>query len=416
MKAKRICLISPGHLASDPRLVKEADALHEAGFAVRVVAGDTTAEVRPLDATIAARAPWPVAKVGTGGRSLHLARRLRQELAKRVLGCGIGDLRQAVWALSALTPGLALAAAAEPADLYIAHYLPALPAAAWAARRHGAKLGFDAEDDHVGELVDAPENQLELAIRRRIEAHFLPQCHHLTAASLGIADAYRHRYGVNMTPILNVFPLALAGASDLAPRAAVNRRPLSVYWFSQTIGPGRGLEQVIEAMGKSSRPVHLSIRGSDFLGYSATLRSMAANACMANAVSFLSSAPPDQMARLAAGHDVGLASELGTPPNRAISLTNKIFIYLLAGIPVLMSDTAAQRRLSTELGDAARVVDLADPEGIAAVLDMWAKDERCLAAAKREAWRLAHTQFNWDLEKQIFLRRVDETLGLVSLP
>ena len=55
MKAKRICLVSPQHLASNPRLVKEADALHEAGIAVRVIAGDATPGVRPLDETILAQ-------------------------------------------------------------------------------------------------------------------------------------------------------------------------------------------------------------------------------------------------------------------------------------------------------------------------------------------------------------------------
>src|SRR4051812_42167748 len=34
---KRVCLITPGHLATNPRLVKEVDALTEAGYAVHVV-------------------------------------------------------------------------------------------------------------------------------------------------------------------------------------------------------------------------------------------------------------------------------------------------------------------------------------------------------------------------------------------
>src|SRR5262245_34217851 len=98
MTAKRICLVSPGHLASNPRLVKEADALHEAGYEVRVVVGDVTPAVRPLDATILARATWPVARVGLGPRLLHAARRLLQELAGQVNG--IGGVRVAQWANS----------------------------------------------------------------------------------------------------------------------------------------------------------------------------------------------------------------------------------------------------------------------------------------------------------------------------
>jgi glycosyltransferase involved in cell wall biosynthesis len=410
MTTERICLVSPGHLASNPRLVKEADALHEAGYTVKVVAGDTTPGVRVLDDTILARAPWPVVKIGLGARPRYLTRRLHQEFAKRAFAWGMGGLRGAVWAHSPLTQRLATAAGAEAADLYIGHYLAALPAAAWAAHRHGAKLGFDAEDDHIGELPDTPENRGEIAIRRQIEARFLPQCQHLTAASPGIADAYRLRYGVIMTPILNVFPLAKAPPAMVAHQYRNREGMLSVYWFSQTIGPGRGLESIIEAMGKMRGRMKLSIRGSDFLGYSVQLKALAASAGIANRICFLPSAPPDEMARLAAQHDVGLASELNTPPNRAISLTNKIFTYLLAGIPVLLSDTPAQRGLAAELGEAARVVELADPVAVAAALDVWALKPEALAAAKCYAWRLGQTRFNWDIEKIRFLQNVSGLL------
>lgn len=345
MRGKRVCLVSPGHLASNPRLVKEADALYEAGFAVKVIAGDTTSGVRPLDDTIFRRASWPVVKVHLGRSPAYIARRCRQILAKKAFGHSLRSIRVTEWALGPATQPLARAAAAEPADLYIAHYLDALVAAGWAAQRHGAKLGFDAEDDHIGELTDTPENQLDISIRRRIEAELLPHCQYLTASSPGIARVYGERYGVTMTPILNVFPLWQAPSG---PPGNGKGRQLSVYWFSQTIGPGRGLEMFIKAMAKMSSRVTLSVRGSDFLGYSARLKMIAAEGGVTDAISFLPSAPPDEMARLAAQHDVGLASELNTPPNHEICLSNKIFTYLLAGIPVLLSDTPAQRNLAAE--------------------------------------------------------------------
>ncbi len=410
MMVKRICLVSPGHLASNPRLVKEADALHEAGFAVKVVAGDMTPGVRSLDDKILARATWPVAKVGLGSRPSYLARRMRQELAKKAFGSGMRSVRVAVWAQSPISERLARAAAAEPADLYIAHYLAALPAAAAAAHHHGAKLGFDAEDDHVGELEDTPENQLDIGIRQRIEAHFLPQCQHVTAASPGIARAYRERYGVTMTPILNVFPLAQAPCKAAAERSRDSGGALSVYWFSQTIGPGRGLEPFIQAMGNMRGRVTLSIRGSDFLGYSALLKALAAATGVSEAIRFLPSAPPDEMVRLAAQHDLGLASELSTPPNHGICLSNKIFVYLLAGIPVILSDTPAQRELASQLGLAARLVDIHKPDEVAQALDDWATNADSLTAAKHEAWRLGRTRFNWDIENERFLRSVKEAL------
>jgi glycosyltransferase involved in cell wall biosynthesis len=116
------------------------------------------------------------------------------------------------------------------------------------------------------------------------------------------------------------------------------------------------------------------------------------------------------MARLAAQHDVGLASELRTPPNRAICLSNKIFTYLLAGIPVLLSNTPAQCELAAKLGIAGRVVDLANPDSMAAELDTWALSEQALVAAKFAAWKMAQTRYNWDTEKETFLRSVRKTL------
>src|SRR5262245_44066382 len=107
MTLNRICLVSSGHLASNPRLVKEADALQEAGFAVSVVAGNVAPGVRALDATILARASWPVVRVGLDQRPVYLARRLRQELAARIYP--IGGIRTAQWAYSPVTERLASA-------------------------------------------------------------------------------------------------------------------------------------------------------------------------------------------------------------------------------------------------------------------------------------------------------------------
>jgi glycosyltransferase involved in cell wall biosynthesis len=409
MREKKVCLISPGHLASNPRLVKEADALYEAGFAVKVIAGDITPGVRALDDTILRRATWSVTKVQFGQRPVYLVRRSCQLFAKKAFAYGARNVQMAERALSAFTPGLARVAKSEPADLYIAHCLEALPAAAWAAQRHAAKFGFDAEDDHVGELGDTPENQLDITIRRRIEAEFLPKCQHLTASSPGIARAYRERYRINMTPILNVFPLSQAPPS---PRGDRNGAALSVYWFSQTIGPGRGLEFFIRAMGSLRGGITLSVRGSDFLGYSEQLKTLAAEVGVADAISFLPLAPPDDMPRLAARHDVGLAPELSAPPNRASCLTNKIFTYLLAGIPVLLSNTPAQCEIAAELGEAARVIDLTNPESIAATLNVWKSDAEALARAKYQAWRLAQTRFNWNRESGRFIQCVHSALGI----
>ncbi|UBF28985.1 hypothetical protein K9N68_14775 [Kovacikia minuta CCNUW1] len=251
MSAQRICLVSPGHLASNPRLIKEANSLHAAGFQVKVIAGNYMPALHPLDQGILANVGWSCVKVGTGSRPGYLGRRVLREWARQVVKTGWVPHRSlAKWAHSPFTDRLAQAAVAEPADLYIAHCLAALPAAAKAAQTHKAHLGFDAEDFHAAELLDTPENRGDNVARVCIEGAYLPQCRHLTAASPLIAAAYADRYQVTMQPLLNVFPLADAPAS---PERQVGDRigsEPSLYWFSQTIGAGRGLEAIIQAMGQ----------------------------------------------------------------------------------------------------------------------------------------------------------------------
>jgi glycosyltransferase involved in cell wall biosynthesis len=416
MQPKRVCLVSPGHVASNPRLVKEADSLHMAGYQVRVVAGDYMDVVRPLDQTILAQAPWSYVLVGLGARWEYIGRRIRQKVARSLAKLGwMSHPALAIWAHYPLSYRLASVAMSEPADLYIAHCLAALPAAAIAAKHHQARLGFDAEDFHVGELADTPENQPEIRVRDCIERTFLSQCQHLTAASPLIASAYRERYGVVMKPILNVFPLSESPFQKDEQHTPLcteqQRRGLepSLYWFSQTIGPGRGLEAIIQAMGKMKTRTRLHLRGHLTPEYQAILQRLAHEAGVSHYLHFLPSAPPAQMIRLAANHDIGLSLEQTKPFNRAICLTNKIFTYLLAGLPVMMSKTPAQEQLALQLGDAAIVIP-ETPSEIAVILDRWLADSKRLEVCRRTAWELGQTIYNWDSEQTHFLASVESTL------
>jgi len=211
---------------------------------------------------------------------------------------------------------------------------------------------------------------------------------------------------------LNVFPQKEAPP---APEQTAHQRgngPPSLYWFSQTIGPGRGLEAVIEAVGRMRLPAHLHLRGVCSQGYQNTLEALAGRIGMKDRLHLHPPASPEQMAVLAAGHDLGLALELNQPPNRALCLTNKIFTYLLAGIPVLLSRTPAQERLAPELGPAAILVNLADPGALAVRLDAFFADAEQQRSARSCAWQLGQERFNWDVEQRTFLGSVRRALGM----
>src|SRR4029077_6769642 len=98
-------------------------------------------------------------------------------------------------AFSPFTGSLSAALKRQPADLYIAHYPAALPAAAKAAHLHRALYAFDAEDFHLGGGPEGPAHQRKRRMVRAIEASYVPSCAYVTAASPGIASAYVQTYG-----------------------------------------------------------------------------------------------------------------------------------------------------------------------------------------------------------------------------
>lgn len=401
--------MTPGHLSTNPRLAKEADALTAAGHEISIVSARFIPWADEADSEFASR-PWTVRKVAFGpiaGRPRHVM----QSLARRVCMLayklfGLCPER----AFHPVVPVLTRAACATPADLYIAHNLAALPAAFRAAQKHGAKLGFDAEDFHSGELNDTPENALRLRLTRDIERLYLPHCDHLTAASPGIARAYTDAYGVRLpTVILNVFPKADAPAMP-SPSGTARPSP-SLYWFSQTIGPDRGLETVIEAIGLSrSRPA-LFLRGNPSPGYQEQLTALAGQHGIADRLHFLPPAPPGEMTRLAAEHDIGIASEPGHSPNNMLALSNKLFTYMLAGIPTIASATTAQSEIAADMPDAVLVYPQQDANALAARMDELLLSPNALANARQTAGQLGQGRFNWDTEQTTFLKAVESALA-----
>jgi glycosyltransferase involved in cell wall biosynthesis len=210
------------------------------------------------------------------------------------------------------------------------------------------------------------------------------------------------------TTIHNVFPLQNA---PLAPTSNGTAEPgPSIYWFSQTIGPGRGLETALEAIARAESHPHLYLRGEAECSYVEKLRVSALQAGIADRLHILALAAPDELERLGAAYDVGLVSELGATRNRQIALTNKLFSYLLSGVPVVASGIPAHRRLAPSLGSAITLFPVGDASALAAAIDAMLLHPQRLAAARAHAWHLAQERFHWEAEAPLLLAEVEAAL------
>lgn len=138
---------------------------------------------------------------------------------------------------------------------------------------------------------------------------------------------------------------------------------------------------------------------------------IAAEGGVADRLHMLPPAIPSEMERLAAVYDVGFSGEPGHTANNRIALGNKLFSYLLAGVPIVMSDVPAHRGLAPEIEGAAFLYPADYPSVLAATLDTLLCDPEKLAAARASAFRLGQARFNWDVEKESLLSLVSKAVG-----
>jgi glycosyltransferase involved in cell wall biosynthesis len=125
--------------------------------------------------------------------------------------------------------------------------------------------------------------------------------------------------------------------------------------------------------------------------------------------------PPDEMVRLAAEYDVGLALEQPVSRNRMICLTNKLFTYMLAGNAIAATLTPGQEPVLRAIGEAACSYRHGDIQSLAAALRIWHDDRAALEGSRGASWRWGADRYNWDIEKETFLSIVEKTVRSQSV-
>lgn len=291
-------------------------------------------------------------------------------------------------------------AVACKADLYIAHYPESLVIAARAARINRTAFAFDAEDYHRGENLPA-------AVLRSIEITenmFLPEASYITAASPLIALAYKRLYPkVPVTSVENAFSLSRQPSFQ-----DVSHEPFRFFWFSQTIGHGRGLEAFIAILGHTQRQdVQLTLLGNAQTNYKDSLTSLWQEAGLPqDLLVFINTVPEKEIFDIASSQHFGLCLEIPSVPNKDFCLSNKLYTYILSGNYLICSKTQAQENFLKEQPGSGLLIDLNDIAGSAEKLLQILNSPANIQHTRLHNYKLGQTELNFDVEKVRLLKQV----------
>lgn len=404
----RIVVLSPGQPSTNPRLLKEVVTLANQGYEVWVLYSFWAKWAFNADIDVKKRYSH-INWIEVGGnpftsRFTFLKTRLRQKIFKALNKKLPSILRFAEIAELRNYCELLSAARRIKATLYIAHNLGALPVAGKAADYLKTKFAFDAEDFHRGQSAEGSEEYRRSVL---LEDYWLPKATYVTAASPLISDEYKNVVGVESQVINNVF-----STSHLVANSGQSSQPIRLFWFSQTIGPGRGIEDIMAAL--AAFPVglfSLTLMGDISVAYRNRLIQMCSVESQQKVQLHIQEpVGPDEVFSVAAEYDIGLALEPGRDRNNQIALSNKIFTYLLAGNAVIFSATPAQKLFYETHPEVGWIYPCGDVQSLAKLLHEINRDRFGLMQRKSKALQLAQERYNWEVEQVKLLNLVEAAL------
>lgn len=265
----------------------------------------------------------------------------------------------------ALTPHIVALAP----DVIHAHDVHTIGAAEM-ARRLFADQGkvvpwvYDAHEFIAGLSLYGQRDAVERAGWLSLEQEFAPAAAAIITVSPVLADELTRRYpGVPVRVVLNA-PWHEDGAQPRSGgvRDAVGlerETPLLVY--SGVVTDARGVATAVEAM-PALPGVHLAIVSTTLAAkITQRLTARAEALGVSGRVSLLPPVPAHEVVAHLASADVGLIPLLRYP-SHDVALTNKLFEYIHAGLPVVVSDCPAQAEFvrSHEIGAVHAAQDAAD--------------------------------------------------------
>jgi len=385
--APRACILSMTPVNDEPRVNRQAHALHEDGFEI-TVAGYLGRSPKPRYWTLIELEPVRTSEWGSP--------RVRD------LCCHLSVA--AAVAYYARQPGAHYVNSrlgAVHCDLVVANdYFTILPAA-WLAERCDAPFVVDCHEYATEQysLMDDWRKRLhwtlfDRPLIRGLQRAYLPRAAAVSTVCEGIAALLQRDYGLSEMPaVVRSMP-----AYSSQPYRPCGERIRVLY--HGLLSPTRGLESAIASVASWRPEFELVIRGPGPAGYVAALREQVRRHGVEQRVSIEDPVLYTEMIPQANRADVGYVVLENYSPQRTFSLPNKFFEYIMAGLALCVSALPEMARI-VRAHDLGVLVPSTDPAQIAAAINSLSRER--IEACKRQSLEVAK-ELCWERESERMLR------------
>lgn len=383
-----------GTARTDVRVMRAANALVEAGFAVTVVDLEWR-ERQPLEEHIGAVHVKHVIML-----NWYTARRFKIWFLMRA----VFMLIRSTWLLLR-----------TPADVYHAHDTTGLPACYIAARFRRKPLIFDAHELPLSDEIGNARWRGLITPFTKLLALVVPLCSGVITVSPPIANMIQQRYGcAGVTLVRNVPPYQQVQRSDRLRQYLNVGQQVRIALYQGVFQANRELNRLVRAAPFLERDIIIVLMGPDTDGLQPQLEALIEELGVADRVKFVPPVPYIELLEWTSSADLGLiVYSPGHSLNVQMCLPNKLFEYLMVGLPVLVSQLDAVSELVNTY-DVGQVVPSLEPEEIGAAINAMIADRDACARMRQNALMASQNDLCWEKESQALVQLYQQILNVKS--
>ncbi|MBI5102212.1 MAG: glycosyltransferase [Nitrospirae bacterium] len=281
-------------------------------------------------------------------------------------------------------------------DICQVHDLPCLKAGYFASKARGVPLIYDAHELYYAQEVHPAHVR---AMYYRLEKKYIKYPDAVITVNPFIARLMAERYGIKQPHVLmNCTSLPEGFQTDKAPAKLREKGNIPAHYRVVLYQGWLSAERNIDTLVKGSRwfPENTCLAIIGYGAHEEVLRGIVKQEGLEGKVYFLGAVPSDEMLEYTAGADLGVIPYRPIDDNHLYCSPNKLFEYVLAGIPVVTDDLPFFREMRSKYGFI-RITDMGSPEAFGKTVSDVLASPGTLSELKIKTNEAAK-ELNWEVE------------------